>query len=96
MRIDVITLLARHQVNDFDTWMSLYQSQRSELAALGVTREAALRATADGNDVIVVHEFETLETAEAFIAMANQPDMQEMLKASGVVGPVTLELFTNL
>ena len=46
--------------------------------------------------MIVVHEFETLETAEAFMAMANQPDMQEMLKASGVVGPVTLELFTNL
>ena len=89
------TLLARHQVADFDTWMALYEAQRGELAALGVTREGALRAAANGNDVIVVHEFETLETAEAFMAMANQPDMQEMLKAAGIVGPVTFEIFAN-
>lgn len=89
------TLLARHRVSDFDSWMALYEAQRGELAAFGVTREGALRAVADGNDVIVVHEFETRQAADAFLAMARQPDMKEMLKAASVVGPVTFEIFAN-
>ena len=91
----MVTLLARHQVADFDGWKALYEGQRGQLAALGVTREAALRAAADGNDVVVVHEFDSMEAAEAFVAMAQQPDMQEMMKSAGVVGPVTLEIFVN-
>ena len=95
MRIDEITLLVRHQLADFDSWMVAYTAQRGQLAALGVIRDAALRASADGNDVVVVHEFQTMEAAEAFVAMANQHDMQEMLKSAGVCGPVSFELFTN-
>ena len=91
----MVTLLARHQVADFDDWKALYEGQRGQLAALGVTREAALRAAADGNDVVVVHEFDTMEAAEAFVAMAQQADMQEMMRSLGVVGPVTLEIFVN-
>jgi hypothetical protein len=36
-----------------------------------------------------------MEAAEAFVAMAQQADMQEMMKSAGVVGPVTLEIFVN-
>jgi hypothetical protein len=91
----MFTLLARHKVEDFDKWMALYETQRGELAAFGVTREAGLRAVADGTDVVVLHEFETREVADGFLAMAQQPDMQEMLKAAGIVGPVTFEIFAN-
>ncbi|MDP4825769.1 MAG: hypothetical protein NWR60_07965 [Candidatus Nanopelagicales bacterium] len=91
----MFTLLARHRVEDFDAWMAAYAAQRGQLAALGITREAGLRSVADGNDVIVLHEFETQEAAETFIAMTQQADMQEMLKAAGVVGPVTFEVFAN-
>jgi hypothetical protein len=50
---------------------------------------------ADGNDVVVLHEFETREAADGFLAMAQQADMQEMLRAAGIVGPVTFEIFSN-
>jgi len=91
----MFTLLARHKIEDFDKWMALYEAQRGELAALGVTREAGLRAVADGNDIVVLHEFGTREAAEGFLTMAQQADMQEMLKAAGIVGPVTFEIFAN-
>jgi len=42
-----------------------------------------------------LHEFATQDAAEGFLAMAQQADMQEMLKAAGIVGPVTFEIFTN-
>ncbi|MGA1104422.1 MAG: hypothetical protein ACO3T7_12405 [Pseudomonadales bacterium] len=91
----MFTLLARHKVEDFDKWMALYETQRGELAALGVTGEAGLRSVVDGNDIDVLHEFESQDAAEGFLAMAQQADMQEMLKAAGIVGPVTFEIFTN-
>lgn len=91
----MFTLLARHKVEDFDKWMALYERQRGELAAFGVTGEAGLRSVVDGNDVVVLHEFATQDVAEGFLAMAQQADMQEMLKAAGIVGPVTFEIFTN-
>ena len=37
----MFTLLARHKVEDFDKWMALYEAQRGELAALGVTAKLA-------------------------------------------------------
>ncbi len=91
----MFTLLVRHKVEDFDRWMALYEAQRAELAAFGVTREVGLRSAVDGNDVVVLHEFETREAADGFLSMAQQADMQEMLKAAGIVGPVTFEIFAN-
>jgi len=52
----MFTLLARHKVEDFDKWMALYETQRGELAALGVTGEAGLRSVVDGNDIVVLHD----------------------------------------
>jgi hypothetical protein len=35
----MLTLLARNKVEDFDKWMALYETQRGELAAFGVTHD---------------------------------------------------------
>ena len=31
----MITLMARHHVDDWDTWFELYQAQRGQLSQLG-------------------------------------------------------------
>jgi len=93
----MITLMARHTVKDWDTWFAMYQEQRGQLAQMGVTREAALRLATDGNDVVVVHEFDTLEAAQAFLEASQGPDMGQMLEAAGVLPEtMTMELFHTL
>ena len=90
----MITLIARHQVEDWDKWFALYEEQRGQLGSLGVTGEAALRSTADSNDVVVRHEFDSMEAAEAFMKQMDDPQMIEGLKAAGVKEEtLTFELF---
>ena len=92
----MVTLIARHHVQDWDKWFTVYQEQRGMLSQMGVTREAALRSIDDGNDVIVVHEFESEEAANEFLKATEVPEMQEMLQASGVdPETMTMELFEN-
>jgi len=90
----MITLIARHQVEDWDKWFAFYEEQRGQLGSLGVTGEAALRSTADSNDVVVRHEFDSMEAAEAFMKQMDDPQMIEGLKAAGVKEEtLTFELF---
>jgi hypothetical protein len=90
----MITLMARHQVDDWDTWFQSYQAQRGQLSQMGVTKEAALRASTDGNDVVVIHEFDSIEAAEGFLKASEAPEMAEMMEAAGVKPEtMTMELF---
>ena len=90
----MITLIARHQVDDWDKWFAVYEEQRSQLPGMGVTGEAALRSTTDGNDVVVRHEFDSLEAAEAFMKEVQKPEMAEAMRAGGVdPDTLTMELF---
>ena len=93
----MITLMARHQVDDWDKWFDLYQAQRGQLSQMGVTREAALRSSNDGNDVVVIHEFDSMGAAEEFLKATEAPDMVQMLEAGGVrPETMTMELFHTL
>ena len=90
----MITLIARHHVDDWDTWFELYQAQRGQLSQMGVTREAALRSSTDGNDVVVIHEFDSIEAAQEFLKATEAPEMAQMLEAAGVKPEtMTMELF---
>ena len=90
----MITLMARHHVADWDTWFELYQAQRGQVSQMGVTREAALRSSTDGSDVVVIHEFDSIEAAQEFLKASEAPEMAEMMEAAGVQPQtMTMELF---
>ena len=90
----MITLMARHHVDDWDTWFQLYQAQRGQVSQMGVTREAALRSSTDGSDVVVIHEFDSIEAAQEFLKATEAPEMAQMLEAAGVKPEtMTIELF---
>ena len=90
----MITLMARHHVDDWDTWFEVYQARRGQLSQMGVTREAALRSSTDGNDVVVIHEFDSIEAAQEFLKASEAPEMAQMLEAARVKPEtMTMELF---
>ena len=86
------TLLVRHSVGDYDVWMKTYEEADTIRAAHGCTAERVLRLPADPNDVLVLHEFPTVEQAEAFAA---NPDLKAAMEASGVLGPPRIEIFES-
>jgi len=86
------TLVARHGITNYDTWRSAYEQADSLRSKHGCTSERVLRDCADDLSVLVLHEFPTIEAAQAF---ANDPELGAAMQKAGVTGPPTIEFFTE-
>lgn len=83
------TLIARHRVNDYRAWRSVYDSVDDLRQQHGCTGEEVLVDPADRDDVFVLHRFPTLEQAQAF---ARSSELKEAMGRAGVAGPPRIEI----
>lgn len=86
------TLIVRHPVKDFDAWKVVYDEVGSLRDQHGCTFERVLRRPTDGNDVVAIHDFPTVEQAEAFAA---DPALKAAMERSGVAGAPRIEIFAS-
>ena len=86
------TLIVRHPVKDFDAWKSVYDEVGTLRDQHGCTYERVLRLPSDGNDVVAIHDFPTVEQAEAFAA---DPALKAAMERSGVAGAPRIEIFAS-
>ncbi len=86
------TLIVRHPVADYATWLVAYESAAPIQAKHGVTSSQILRMPDNGNDVTVIHGFDTVEQAQS---LANDPDLKSAMERGGVAGPPRIEIFVN-
>jgi hypothetical protein len=61
------TLVIRHRIGDFDTWLEVYRGFADIQREGGVRAHMALRAEEDPADILVTHTFATREEAEAYL-----------------------------
>jgi hypothetical protein len=87
------TLFARHHVNDYSTWRPVYDAAETIRSRYGVTSKRVFRDPKDPNELLITHEFPTLEKAQSFL---NDPALAEAMKKAGVTGQPRFELFTPL
>ena len=81
------TMFVRHNVSDYATWRKAYDDFAPGQKAGGVTREAVYQSPDDPNDLTVLHEFATLQEAQAFV---DSKELHEAMKRAGVVGTPTI------
>jgi xylose isomerase len=89
----MITLFARHGVEDYDKWKSGYDS--ADAVGLrkenGVIEETVYRVVEE-NAVIATHNFKDQTTANAFVQVFGSAETGKMLREMGVRQPVTVWL----
>lgn len=78
------------RVADYDAWRKVYYSVADMQKEGGVTQESVHRMADDPNNVLVIHHFDNVDTARAFIA---RDDLKEALHRGGVQGAPRIELF---
>ena len=83
------TLLVRHQVEDYATWRSVYDSVAPLRDQHGCTGAEVMVAPTDKQDVFVLHRFPTLAQAEAY---ASSGELREAMGRAGVAGPPRIEI----
>jgi uncharacterized protein (DUF1330 family) len=87
-----VTAVVRHKVADYDAWRAVYSTLADLQTNGGVTAESVHRLVGDGNDLLVVHRFETAGAAEAFF---NSDELHDGMQRAGVQGPPTIDIFQD-
>ena len=72
------TLAVRHTVRDYDSWKGGFDAHESARRHHGATGHRVLR---DGNDILVLIDFDTPDQAAAFSA---DPALKEAMANAGV------------
>jgi len=87
------TLVVRHSVNDYTAWRVVYDSLEPLRVQHGCTDKKVLHTPDSANDLLVVHDFGTVEQATAF---ANDPALKDGMQRAGVAGPPRIEIFESV
>ena len=87
------TLVVRHSVTDYAAWRTVYDQLDTLRGQHGCTGATVLAAPGDANDLLVTHDFPSVELAEAF---AHDPELRTGMAAAGVVGAPRIEIFASV
>lgn len=79
----MIRMFIRHDVDDYQQWRKAYDDFDEERRGMGVTGDAVFVGTGDDKDVTVWHDFDSLESAQAF---AGSDRLREVMAGAGVAG----------
>jgi hypothetical protein len=83
----MVRMFVRHPVTDFAHWKQAYDDFDEERRGMGVAGDAVFQSADDPNDVTAWHDFQTLESARAFLESAR---LREVMAAAGVAGEPTI------
>ena len=87
-----VTAVVRHKVADYDAWRSVYDGLTEVQANGGVTAESVHRLVGDGNDLLIVHRFDTTAAAESFFG---NEQLREGMRQAGVQGAPRIEIYED-
>ena len=87
-----VTAVVRHKVADYDAWRTVYDTLADVQTNGGVTAQSVHRLVGDGNDLLVVHQFETAAAAEAFF---NSGELRDGMQRAGVKAPPTIDIYQD-
>ena len=87
------TLVVRHTVSDYATWRPVYDELEPLRVEHGCTDKKVLASSDNANDLLVTHDFPTIEQASAF---AHDPALREGMARAGVAGAPSIEIFASV
>ena len=85
------TVLVRHKVNDYAKWKAVLDETKPMAKKFGVKSQRILRNFANPNEVVVINEFDDMNTAQKF---AKSDDLKKVMERAGVA-EVPSVLFLN-
>jgi quinol monooxygenase YgiN len=85
-------LVVLHRVRDYRAWRQVYDEFKPVQKASGVLTESVYQAKDDPNNVLVLHSFDTVAAAEAFMA---KPELRDAMQKAGVEGVPRIEVFED-
>ncbi len=82
-----VRMFVRHEVADYGTWRKAYDGFRATQRQMGVVAQSVYQSTDNPNDIIVLHDFKSEQSAKAF---AGSDKLKAAMQSSGVKGTPTI------
>jgi hypothetical protein len=76
-------LFVRHKVEDYATWRKAYDDFEAHRTKVGEIGDWVYQLESDPNDVTVIHDFESVEAANA---LAASTELHQAMSGAGVAG----------
>jgi quinol monooxygenase YgiN len=84
----LVTIL--HRFADYDSFRTVYNSAEGMRQSGGVTDHSVHRMTDDPNNVLVLHYFDSLKAAQAYM---NNPGLKDAMQQAGMQGEPRIEFY---
>ncbi len=91
----MVLLLARHPVQDVNKFKDGYNTETAKAVRErhGLKNDVVYNTSEDANDVLVVHYFDAVEQAGAFL---EDPELGEVMQSVGVAGEPMIQIFNEV
>lgn len=89
----MVYLLIQHKVEDYNKWKPFFDEHGKVRKANGSKGATLYRDTNDPNNIAVLTEWESKETA---LRMAQSPDLAETMHRAGVIGQPTITFLEHV
>ena len=76
-------LFVRHKVNDYPKWRKVYDDFGATRTKMGEVGDWVFQLAGDPNDVTVIHDFDSVDKAKAFMESS---ELRETMGNAGVAG----------
>lgn len=79
----MVRLFVRHKVNDYAKWRKVYDDFEETRTKMGEVGDSVFQLATDPKDVTVIHDFESMEKAKAFVESS---ELRTAMGNAGVAG----------
>lgn len=89
----MVKVILSHEVTDFATWKTGFDSGEGMRAAAGVVTTGVYTAVDNANHVTVTTEFPSVEAVQGFLS---NPNLKADMEAAGVVGEPEVKVLNKV
>lgn len=79
----MVTLFGRHRVGDDEAWRKVFDEYYPVRKHAGVVHEVVFQSVDDPNDITMMFDFETIDSARAF---PNNGELRAAYRKAGSIG----------
>lgn len=85
-------VLVRQSTDDYPVWKSVFDEYEPHRTKAGCRRALVLRGTVDPRQLVILLEFDSLESAERYV---NRPEPEEVRLRSALRGPTGFSVLVD-
>ena len=88
----MVHVILTHDVQDFDSWKTLFDEGEGMRSGAGIKTSGVYRSMENPNQVVIMTEFPSADAVTGFLA---NPELKAAMEKGGVIGKPQVQVLTK-